>query len=101
MEKAIKVINELKRKRLIRDYELIKEAFEYSIETKYKKAKTKIFQPEYLITIMMQVFRPEDKERIITMLDGTEIDKNQLMTILKKHHLKEKFDRFIKLYYRK
>lgn len=168
MEKAIRVINELKRRRLIRDYvigggiavlyyvepiltydldiffvpkeegteimilspiyqflkakgysvdkehiiiegipvqflpvynELIKEAFEHAVETKYKKAKTKVFQPEYLVAIMVQTFRPKDKERIITMLDEAEIDKSHLLTIFKNHGLKEKFDGFIKLYY--
>ena len=167
MEKALKVINELKKKRLIKDYaigggiaviyyvepmltydldiffipmkeedsevlspiyqfcrakgyridkehiiiegipvqflpaynDLVKEAFESTFVTKYKKTKTKVFKPEYLIAIMVQTFRAKDKERIIKMLDETDIDKGSLKKILKKYNLLEKFNRFVKLYY--
>jgi len=79
--------------------ELVKEAVENSVETKYKKTKTKIFKPEYLIAIMLQTFRPKDRERIIKLLDEAKIDMKYLMKILHRYGLSEKFERFMRLYY--
>ena len=79
--------------------ELVKEAVENSVETKYKKTKTKIFKPEYLIAIMLQTFRPKDRERIIKLLDEAKIDMKYLMKILHRYGLIEKFERFMRLYY--
>ena len=79
--------------------ELVKEALEDAVEVKYKKTKTKIFKPEYLIAIMVQTFRPKDRERIIKLLDEAKINKDYLKKILQKYGLREKFEHFMKLYY--
>jgi len=79
--------------------ELIREAIENAVEVKYKKTKTRIFRAEYLIAIMIQTSRPKDKERMIKILDEAEIEKGYLTKILRKYGLKEKFERFVRLYY--
>ena len=79
--------------------DLLKEAFKNAYVTKYKGIKTKVFEPEYLLAIMVQTFRAKDKERIIKMLDEAEIDKRLFKRILKKYALLEKYNRFVKLYY--
>lgn len=79
--------------------ELIREAIENAVEVKYKKTKTRIFRAEYLIAIMIQTSRPKDKERMIKILDEAEIEKGYLTKILQKCGLKEKFERFVRLYY--
>lgn len=79
--------------------ELVKEAVENSVERKYEKTKTKILRAEYLIAIMVQTFRPKDRERIIKLLDEAKIGTAYLTRILQKHGLKEKFDQFMRLYY--
>lgn len=81
--------------------ELIKEAVEEAREEKYKNVKTRIIRPEHLIAIMLQTFRPKDKERIIKLLDEAKIDKRLLAGILRKHGLKSKFDHFVGSYYEK
>jgi len=48
---------------------------------------------------MIQTSRPKDKERIIKILDEAEIEKSYLTKILQKYGLKEKFERFVRLYY--
>jgi len=53
----------------------------------------------HLIAIMVQTFRPKDRERIIKLLDEAKIDRAYLTRILQKHGLKEKFDQFMRLYY--
>jgi len=79
--------------------ELVKEAVENSADKRYGKRKTRIVRAEYLIAIMLQTFRPKDRERIIKILDEAKIDMNYLEKILQKYNLKEKFDRFMRLYY--
>jgi len=81
--------------------ELVKEAVENAREIKYKGTKTKVLRAEYLISIMLQTFRPKDKERIIRLLDESKIDENYLKGILKKFKLDEKFESFKKVYYEK
>lgn len=81
--------------------ELIKEAVKNAHVTKYKKTKTQVLQAEYLIAIMLQTFRPKDKERIIKLLDEAKIDMKRLKEILKRHNLIERFNHFLKLYYEK
>jgi hypothetical protein len=79
--------------------QLIKQAFKNVFETKYKGTKTRVIKPEYLIAIMVQTFRPKDRERIIKMLDEAEIDRTLLERILKKYKLYSKFGKFMKTYY--
>lgn len=81
--------------------DLINEAVESAREVKYKSAKTRIVRAEHLLAIMLQTFRPKDKERIIKLLDEAKIDKQLLAGILQKHGLKAKYDHFIKGYYEK
>jgi len=79
--------------------ELIKNAVEEAVEVKYEETKTRIFKPEYLIAVMVQTFRPKDRERIIKILDEADINRDYLMKILQKYGLKEKFERFMRLFY--
>lgn len=81
--------------------ELIKDAIEDAVEVKYKNTMIIILKAEYLLAIMLQTFRPKDKERIIKLIDETKIDNIFLTNILQKHKLKEKFDKFKRIYYGK
>lgn len=79
--------------------QLIRESLNDVYEMKYKGIKTRVIKPEYLIAIMVQTFRPKDRERIIKMLDEAEIDGALLDSILKNYKLHSKFSKFIKTYY--
>jgi hypothetical protein len=81
--------------------DLVKEAVENAKEIEYKKTPVKVLKAEYLIAIMLQTFRPKDKERIIKILTESKINKKYLEAILNKYNLHIKFDNFIKLYYAK
>jgi hypothetical protein len=81
--------------------DLIKEAVKNAKTTKYKKTKTRVLEPEYLMAIMLQTFRPKDKERIIKLLDEAKINMKYLKGILKRHNLIDRFNKFLKLYYEK
>lgn len=79
--------------------ELEREAVENAISVKYKKIKVKILRAEYLIAIFLKVYRPKDREKLIKLLDQTNIDKNYLSEILKRHGLDRKFEDFLKKHY--
>lgn len=74
--------------------ELIKDAVDNAVQMKYKETSINVLRQEYLIAIMVQVFRPKDKERLIKFLNEGHYDKAYLKEILEKHNLKQKFDRF-------
>jgi hypothetical protein len=74
-------------------YELIEEAVNEAAEKKYKGIDIKVMKVEYLIAIMLQTYRPKDKERILKALSEAEIDRERLGKILEKFNLKKLFDR--------
>lgn len=75
--------------------ELIEEAVNEASEKKYKGINTKVMKIEYLIAIMIQTYRPKDKERILKALNEAEIDRELLGKILVKFNLKKIFDKII------
>jgi hypothetical protein len=74
--------------------ELIEEAVDNAAQLKYKDTIVNVVRQEYLIAIMIQTFRPKDKERIVKFLNEADVDKTLLEEILEKHKLKTKFEIF-------
>jgi len=74
--------------------ELEKEAVQHAVPVTYKNIQVNVLRPEYLIAIFLRVFRLKDQEKIVRLLEQTEIDKNLLSDILTRHGLKEKFENF-------
>jgi hypothetical protein len=66
-------------------------------QLKYRDTLVNVLSQEYLIAIMIQTFRPKDKERIIKFLNEGDFDETHLEKILKKHGLKTKFEMFRRL----
>lgn len=81
--------------------ELSKEAVEHAQKTRFKGVNTKVLSAEHLVAIMLQVFRPKDKERIIMLLDQAKVDKRRLNGILRRHNLTRKYDEFKRLHGKK
>jgi hypothetical protein len=81
--------------------DLVKEAVENAVEKKYKNEKISVIGIEYLIAIMVDTYRPIDKERLIRFLNNAKFDKEILNGILIKFKLKEKYDSFKKTYFKK
>lgn len=75
--------------------ELEKEAVKHAVPVRYKNIQVKILRPEYLIAIFLHVFRLKDREKIVRLLEQTEIDKELLWDILTRHGLTQKFENFI------
>lgn len=68
-------------------------------EVKYKRAKTRVLRPEYLLAIMLQTDRPKDRARMTLFLEGAKMDESKLGRIIKRHKLNEKWRRFRKQIY--
>lgn len=78
--------------------DLVKEALDNAIEIKYKGVKSGIVGLEYLLSIMLQTYRPKDRERILMLIDETQIDMTKLQNILKRHGLLKKWREFRRRY---
>ena len=79
--------------------ELEKDGVENAILVKYRNIDVKILRPEYLIAIFLKVYRPKDRDKLIKLLDQTNIDKTFLSDILERHNLDKKFNDFMRKYY--
>jgi len=79
--------------------ELVKEAVQYSDEVKYGRIKTKVLGLEYLIAVMLQTYRPKDRERLVKVFEEAKIDQPLLKKILKKYGLYDKYIQFKEMYF--
>lgn len=79
--------------------ELVKEAVQYSDEAKYGRIKTRVLGLEYLIAVMLQTFRPKDRERLVKIFEEAKIELKLLKKILRKYGLYDKYVQFKELYF--
>lgn len=78
--------------------ELVREAVLKAVDKKYGNTTARVLGPEYLVAIMLQTFRPKDKDRIIKFLEQTTLSDTILTTILQKFELLQVYTDFRKLY---
>ena len=71
--------------------ELVEEAVRCSVEVKYGRIKTKVLGLEYLVAVMLQTYRPKDRERLVRVFEEAKIDLKLLKKILKKYGLYDKY----------
>jgi len=81
--------------------DLVKDAVMNSQKVNYGRLKTNVIGLEYLIAIMLQTYRPKDRERLVIILEETEFDSNLLRSILKKYDLYDKFNKFRSVHFGK
>lgn len=77
---------------------LVEEAVNEAKEAKYGNLKTYVIRVEHLIAIMLQTYRPKDKERILLVLREAKINRKYLVDIFERHNLKKKWAEFSKRY---
>ena len=61
----------------------------------YESMRVKVFKPEYLLAIAIDVGRLKDIAKASMLLTQTKLDRNLLDYILKRYNLKDKFDKFL------
>lgn len=52
----------------------------------------------HLLAIMLQTYRPKDRERMLLLLDEAKIDLSSVQAVLVRHGLVEKWEAFRKRY---
>ena len=74
--------------------DLIEDAVKDAAEKPYKKISTYVLKPEYLVAIMLQTFRPKDRERLVRFFEQAKISEKILKPILEKHKLVPVYNKF-------
>ena len=77
---------------------LVEKAIDEAVKVEYKGVKTKIVRVEHLLAIMLQTYRPKDRERMLLLLDEAQIDMPYLENVLERHGLQEKWSKFRRRY---
>jgi hypothetical protein len=79
--------------------DLVKEAVQSSVEVKYGRIITRVLGLEYLIAVMLQTYRPKDRERLVKVFEEAKIDLKLLKKILKSFGLFQKYVQFKEKYF--
>lgn len=74
--------------------ELVEEAVKECRTVKYKNVGVKVVKLEYLMAIMLQTYRPKDRERLVLVLDEAKLDNALLDDILSRHGLLARWKEF-------
>jgi hypothetical protein len=77
---------------------LVEEAINEAVKVDYKRVKTKIVRAEHLLAIMLQTYRPKDRERMLLFVDEARLDMVYLEDILVRHGLQKKWRQFRRRY---
>jgi hypothetical protein len=79
--------------------DLVKNAIRDSVQKEYRTTSISVIRAEYLMAIMIQTYRPKDRDRLMKFIDEADIDDKLLSSILEKHNLKNAFAEFKRKYY--
>lgn len=78
---------------LVPPTELVKEALDNALERDFNGEKTRVFQYEHLLAIMVETGRTKDKMKLESALESAEPDMKKLRDILHRHDLLDRWDR--------
>jgi hypothetical protein len=73
--------------------DLVNEAVETAVESTYKRVRSRILRPEYLLAIALQTNRPKDRERAAMLLEQAKFDSKLLARLLMSYGLSERFQK--------
>ncbi len=73
---------------------LIEEALAQAVGTEVEGTRTRVMTAEHLATIALQTGRAKDHNRILQFIESGVLDAHQLDSILTRHGLLEKWERF-------
>lgn len=74
---------------------LIEEAVKNASLEEYEELMTKVVRIEYLLAIMIDTNRSKDRDRLGKVLDEVSFDQKKLSSILKRHRLLQKWEKFL------
>ena len=73
---------------------LLKEALEKSLEKDLDGLSVRVFAPEHLAAIALQLGRPKDKLRLLQFVESQVLNEAEFSAILERHQLLESWARF-------
>jgi hypothetical protein len=79
--------------------DLISEALKNRVQVLLFDEVTYILSAEYLMAIMLQTWRPADRERLVRFFDEAEYDENVLNDLIKRFNLSAQFSKFKERFY--
>jgi hypothetical protein len=71
---------------------LIQEALEEAVAVEIEGVPTHIFTKEHLMAICLQTGRPKDVARLVQFTQEGRPDREKLLSMIDRHHLREKWD---------
>ncbi len=74
---------------------LVEEAVGQAVIKEYEGEKIKVLKIEHLLAMMIDTYRPKDRERLGTLLNEVSFDQKLLETILERHSLRQKWEKYI------
>jgi len=73
---------------------LVDEAVREARPVLYDSVETRVVRPEHLAAIMLQTYRPKDRERLSILLDEAVIDTGCLLGVLERHGLSARWEEY-------
>lgn len=77
---------------------LVDEAVREARPVRYEETETRVVRPEHLAAIMLQTYRPKDRERLGVLLGEATLDRDYLLEILTRHGLLDRWDDYRRRY---
>lgn len=74
---------------------LVEEAVKEASTKEYEDLRVKVLTMEHLFAIMIDTNRPKDRERIGKLLEEVDVDQKLLESILKRHSLYQKWEKYV------
>jgi len=74
--------------------DLVREAVGTAQEVKYGGMRTRVLGREHLIAVMLQTYRPKDKERLARIFEESKPDGRRLLGVLNRHGLIDRYREF-------
>ncbi len=79
--------------------DLISEALKKRVQVLLFDEITYILKAEYLMAIMLQTWRPADRERLVRFFNEADYDENSLMNIINRFDLSAQYSKFKERFY--
>ncbi len=76
------------------DKPLLKEALEKSLDQDIDGMPVRVFAPEYLAAIALQLGRPKDKLRLLQFIESQVLNEAEFSAVLARHKLLESWSQF-------
>ncbi len=75
---------------------LVEEAVESALEVSFERTATRVVRAEHLVAVMLETWRPKDRERLVMLYEQAKMDQAVLHDILTRHGLLARWEEFLR-----